>query len=316
MPIQYVTLNQQISDRIEEDAIHLYDSKDYTMYVGDEDTLLEMKETLISFIQNSPFLAYDIETAKRDGRPFSKNEGVGWDDDLFACFSISDGNQVWVINKLRCSHQTVADIIKEIMKRPLLGQNIKFDLKFTYRDFGLLPSSILFDTEIASRVVHSEKLRHHALGDIMSRELGILLDKTLQKSNWGSIILTYDQIKYSALDTLLLPKLMRSLVTKLNKNPHAYNSNKESPFFKIWGCSNRVLQLEMSLLPVFIKMESMGFFLDNAMAATLYKQSLDKENQLTWAFCNAVGSAVLKVRSDKEVKKWIDRKSTRLNSSH
>ncbi len=248
-----------------------------------EDVKKHTKE-MLKFIKKAKYLAFDIETARADGRAFTKGEGVGWNTDLFCCFSFSDGSTTYVVHNAHMDPAVVRPVLEAIFERPLAGQNIKFDLKFVKRDYGLVPKSILFDTEIASRIVQSSKGRRHALDIIMARELNISLDKGLQKSNWGGFMISTDQICYSARDTQLLPRLIEVLVAKMNKNMRAKTKNLDSEYIKIWGCWNKVMALEMELLPVFIDMESNGFHIDRDQLRIELKNVQDREYALLEEF--------------------------------
>jgi ATP-dependent Lhr-like helicase len=63
----------------------------------------------------------------------------------------------------------------------------------------------VFDTLEASRRMRgTDALGGHSLAMVCERELGIVLDKTLQTSNWSRRPLDPDQLKYAALDAELL----------------------------------------------------------------------------------------------------------------
>jgi ATP-dependent helicase Lhr and Lhr-like helicase len=63
----------------------------------------------------------------------------------------------------------------------------------------------VFDTLEASRRVHgTEALGGHSLSMVCERELGIVVDKSLQTSNWGRRPLDVDQLRYAAVDAEVL----------------------------------------------------------------------------------------------------------------
>lgn len=284
------------AETVDESNISLFEGKTLINFVSTDDELLSNLESILSFIKKSKSLAFDIETSKWDGSSFTKNGGVDWDRDVFSCFSISDGVEVWVIHNIRLNPTIIKQILEEIYTKPLMGQNIKFDLKFVERDFGIIPQSAIFDTEIASRVVLSLRGRSHKLGDIMERELGVSLDKSLQTSNWGGMIITNDQVRYSALDTFLLPKLVKVLVEKLNKIKPAYTS-QDNIYSQVWGLRNKVMQLEMSVLPAFMQMEKNGFNLDRNLVCEKALGLVKEEEEAIWEFLKEAKDNKIKPKS-------------------
>lgn len=75
-----------------------------------------------------------------------------------------------------------------------------------------IPLNGIFDTLEASRRVRGpDALGGHSLATVCERELGIVLDKSLQTSNWSRRPLDADQLKYAALDAEVLLALHERL---------------------------------------------------------------------------------------------------------
>jgi len=62
----------------------------------------------------------------------------------------------------------------------------------------------LFDTRIAASALGAT---NPGLASVLEDQFGVVLDKSMQRSNWGSRPLTERQIKYARLDTHYLPRL-------------------------------------------------------------------------------------------------------------
>ncbi len=73
----------------------------------------------------------------------------------------------------------------------------------------------VFDTLQASRKRHgTDALGGHGLAAVCERELGVGLDKSVQKSNWSRRPLTVEQLRYAALDAEVLLTLYERLAQK------------------------------------------------------------------------------------------------------
>jgi ATP-dependent helicase Lhr and Lhr-like helicase len=63
----------------------------------------------------------------------------------------------------------------------------------------------IFDTlEVSRRVRGKDALGGHGLAMVCERELGIVLDKSAQTSNWSRRPLDHEQLRYAAMDAEIL----------------------------------------------------------------------------------------------------------------
>ncbi len=85
--------------------------------------------------------------------------------------------------------------------------------------FSQLSLSILnvVDTLALSRRVRGRRPEGHSLAAVCRRELGVRLDKSLQKSDWTVRPLSASQLDYAALDVELLLELHRRLTAELTE---------------------------------------------------------------------------------------------------
>jgi DNA polymerase-1 len=92
-------------------------------------------------------------------------------------------------------------------------QNASFDLQML-KSVGLEVKGSIFDTMLASQVIDAGLNQSHKLEAIAHRYLGIDLDKTEQKSDWGSE-LTESQVRYATKDVAVLLPLRDALAERL-----------------------------------------------------------------------------------------------------
>jgi ribonuclease D len=89
----------------------------------------------------------------------------------------------------------------------------EYDLICLRRDFGFVVRN-LFDTMIAARALGEDGT---GLGTLLSKELGVVLDKRYQRANWGQRPLPPEQLEYARLDTHHLLALRARLEPRLRE---------------------------------------------------------------------------------------------------
>jgi len=121
----------------------------------------------------------------------------------------------------------------------MVAQNAAFDLRFLHQVGLATPAAgRLFDTELVARLLSASAFKKgyapvkHGLAAIAQRVLGLSLDKTAQTSDWEGE-LTEEQLRYAALDAVVLPLIAERLQTEL-----------------VAAGLERVAALEMGALPV------------------------------------------------------------------
>lgn len=95
--------------------------------------------------------------------------------------------------------------------REVLLHGGDFDVRALKQDFGLSLGKLL-DSSVAARILGLSTL---GLKGLLEAELGVIIDKGEQRSNWGLRPLTDTQIAYARQDTCHLLKLMAGLEAKL-----------------------------------------------------------------------------------------------------
>lgn len=198
-----------------------------------------------------------IQIGLRDGRSFIADLG-GWDDDKEALFSR--------LNKLRF-FETLKDTLFS-SKIKTIGHNLKFDLMWLYKKYGFRALNC-FDTMLLSQVYWAGiKEYRHSLKAVCGR-LGIEVDKTEQKSNWG-FGLSNNQLNYAASDTQAAIAIYDKLISMCKED----------------GLTASV-SAEMGALPAFAEMEINGFPVDRGLLVETKTKYFDTKEQIIKPFKEA-----------------------------
>ena len=194
---------------------------------------------LLNALEKVDVIGLDVETTSLD--PYSAKL-------LLVQLAVNGDIFVLDARKLGSKNITyVVQIVKDSNKL-CIGHNIKFDLKILYHNTSEMIENV-FDTMLA------ETLIYNGLGDgfyksydyLVYKYFGIELDKTTRESFIDfDGELNNNQINYSALDVKYLMALMDIQVKQLLEQ----------------GQEN-VMNLEMSLVPVFTAIEYYGYFRKN-----------------------------------------------------
>jgi DNA polymerase-1 len=136
------------------------------------------------------------------------------------------------------------EIRAAIERSTAIVHNALFDLLFLKVRLGIVPAKV-FCTLTAARLLTPCRDVSHKLGAIIERYLGVKLPKEHGGSDWGSFILTDDQLAYARDDV----RHLHALAAKLGDELKAAGLEA-------------VFDLEMALIPIIVKMEDHGFAVD------------------------------------------------------
>jgi len=137
-------------------------------------------------------------------------------------------------------------IISLVEDKLLIGHNIKFDMKFVFSKFGILLKNV-YDTMIANAILNAgiNGFNYTSLNSLVERYFGISLEKEIRKEFENASELTDEMIEYAGND-------VKYLIDIYNIQKKEISDNK----------LNRILDMEMKLLPVVVSMEVEGINLD------------------------------------------------------
>ena len=156
-------------------------------------------------ILNWPVVQFDTET-------------TGIDPHICSLISMQFGNKDFSTGKsdqivVDCKSVPPEEYRKVIEASYLVGHNLKFDLKFLF-NHSIIPRNV-YDTMIIEQLFYMGykpgKVTFN-LHDVLLRNTGIELDKTLQKEI-SYIGLTEDGLKYAAADVVFLQDLRKAQLT-------------------------------------------------------------------------------------------------------
>jgi DNA polymerase I-like protein with 3'-5' exonuclease and polymerase domains len=101
-------------------------------------------------------------------------------------------------------------------KLSVILHNGIFDCQFLWKhDIDLSDANFIFDTMLASQIVHNGLALKHSLAAVVERELGQELSKEQQASDWSKADLSPEQLEYAALDVEILFPLREKLFLEL-----------------------------------------------------------------------------------------------------
>ena len=163
---------------------------------------------------------------------------------------------------LRETRALPPDVLASITSQPLIIHNAAFDLRFLASKFGLWPEQI-FCTLTASRLLDPLKSVRNSLGPVLERYLDVKLPKEYGASDWGSMVLTADQLKYARDDVRYLHRLALMLESELAQD---YLSH--------------VFEMECALMPIITRMEMRGFAIDLELIRSMLPQEKERASSL------------------------------------
>jgi DNA polymerase-1 len=210
-----------------------------------------------------PFLALDLETYGLWGAKAAATRGAldPWKGEI-RLLTIADAEGSLQQFDLMSAPVLPPEIISAIGWRPLIIHKGSFDLLFLAHKLGVHPTSV-FCTLTASWLLAPSYTISHELGAVLERYLGIKIVKGLGSSDWGSFVLTEDQIEYAYNDVRYLHQLKGVLETELGRVG-----------------LDRVFELESTLLPVVVGLEKHGFAVDVKKMRGLLAQAEARQNGL------------------------------------
>ena len=175
----------------------------------------------------------------------------------------NDSEQQWYDLKLWGDPQWEA--LRLFLQDPqlrIVGHNIGFDVKCLMTS-GVEVKGTLQDTMVASRLIHRGNPKvDHTLAGVARRELGLVMDKSLQAQDWMQCELSEADLRYATGDVRATWECSHPLHSKL------YERN-------LWD----TYELETALIPVVARMELAGMYVDTQQlesAREFYVSSRDE----------------------------------------
>jgi DNA polymerase I-like protein with 3'-5' exonuclease and polymerase domains len=219
-------------------------------YVTDPSVLA----TIANEINDAPVIGFDTETTGLD--PHSSR---------LRLFTVNTLKGIYLIDLFKTGTLgPVLDAFRAPRKCVKVGQNLKFDQKFAFKEFDL-ELTYPFDTFKASNIVYNGlRACKHDLYSIYSRELDMNNHAQDQgASNWAESELSEAQLKYAAEDVFYLPFLRDRFIEHFNR----------------LGLRD-IAALEFNAIAPEASMELNGINLDKGKWLDLYKNNLQERDRL------------------------------------
>jgi hypothetical protein len=183
---------------------------------------------------------------------------------------------IWIVEQ--GNFDLIRNEVKALLENPnqrKIGHNIMFDLRFLRKEFGVLAPNCA-DTMLGSRCLLGDlgaaHITSHSLQQASENFLGIEVDKTEQKSDWGGE-LTSEQIAYAAKDPWLTFVLYKRL-EELTKDPSLLLLPLPKMIaYEAWEVENRFLFAAQ-------QMEDTGYEIDIALLVKTKEQYQSVRDEL------------------------------------
>jgi DNA polymerase-1 len=182
--------------------------------VATQDQLAEV----VADLEDVGLVALDLETTGLDPR-----------NDSIRLLSLATEAATYIVD---CQLVDPAELLPLLSETTLIAHNALFDLGFL-STLGFKPGKVA-DTMILSQLLHAgskvEPLKRgqtsHGLDSVVKRELGLDLDKTHQRADWGST-LTPEMVEYAVKDVEVLLPLYEALEAKIGEAGLTYVAEVE-----------------------------------------------------------------------------------------
>ncbi len=172
---------------------------------------------LISSVGEMPQIAADLRAQPAIGLD-TETTGLDPHTSKLRLIQLATPQTTYIIDYFRFQPEQLASLLEIITAdQPIkIAHNAKFDAKFLMKHCGVRLNGI-FDTYLASVLIGAgdENIRH-GLEPVVSRHLGVQLNKDAQLSNWGGE-LSHFQLEYAAHDAGILLPLREKLRAKLDE---------------------------------------------------------------------------------------------------
>ena len=210
-------------------------------------------------------VAFDIETY---GDPLNPWRG----DIRILSLSLPD-SPPWLLD-LKALGYGLGPLRAALESTELIGHNAKFDALWLRVKCGLdLPK--LYCTCTASRLLTAGSRAENSLDACLATHLNVSVSKTQGGSDWGSMLLTPEQLAYCSNDVAYLHDLRKALDQKLRA-----------------AGLEKVAELEMALLPVVTKIEATGFAVDRGRLTALRDKAREETACADTELRNIIGQSI------------------------
>jgi len=205
--------------------------------------------------------------------------GLNHRTDKILMFQIMAKEEIFIYDFLNLNNEHLKYLVNllEATKVLCVFHNTKFDMKFLYQQSGKWLSNV-FDTMNCEVLINAGLGKSlYSLDSLVLKYCGVELDKSVRESFHTEVITAFSnqQLIYSAKDILYLEEIYRKQIQQI-----------------IDAKEEKVLEIEMNLLPVVAKMEYDGVILDVDRWSVLADEAIAKRAPLEEAIKHAIVTGI------------------------
>ena len=239
---------------------------------------ISLSSTLCTSRADLDRIAHDLTGASRialDIETYGDHKGDGldpWKGDIRLLTLSRHGGTIWTID-LRAIGYDLGPLKPILEDSGIIAHNAKFDLLWLRVKCGLFASKV-HCTLTAARLLVAGTKPGNNLDQCLERYLGVQPAADHSRSDWGSMLLTDEQLSYAARDVAHLHDLLGVMETEIEM----------AGLDAVWT-------LESALLPCVLGMEATGIRVDREKLKSIAAESAKLAQQvaadLRGALCNS-----------------------------
>lgn len=234
-----------------------------------EFTVIENLQDIYNFFDSNKdlsYLSFDIETTGLDF----------FTDDITLIQIKTPKNKIYILDIQGLKKSEVVYFLERIKDSLLIGHNLKFDIKFIKINYDILFLN-LYDTLVANALLIAGLSSNSmvSLEDLVGEYFKVHLDKEQRKLFINNKVITHDMLEYAADDVLYLDRLRQIQLEQI----YYHNMDK-------------ILEIEMKLIPVIASMEINGVLLDENKWIDLYNSAVDRADELRKELLNVFANEI------------------------
>ena len=237
-------------------------------------------------------IALDLET-------YGQRKGDGldpWKGDIRLLTLGRHAGPLWTIDLMSVGYD-LGPLHSVLEAATLIAHNAKFDLGWLRVKCGLNARKV-FCTLTAARLLSAGLKPGNKLDDCLERYLNIPPGDDQGRSDWGSMLLTEEQLTYAARDVAYLHDLAGVLESELEMNG----------LEEVWA-------LESALLPRVVEMETAGFAVDRDQLVSIRDRSRAEAKQASEELRAALGNQSLNPSSPAQLLSSLRSEGIHLDST-
>jgi DNA polymerase-1 len=276
------------------------------LYTGDRENSLNVPTSLnpvfCSLRADLDRIAADLTGASRialDIETYGERKGDGldpWKGEIRLLTLSRHGGTIWTID-LRATGYDLGPLKPILEETGLVIHNAKFDLLWLRVKCGLHAKHV-HCTLTAARLLVAGTKPGNDLDKCLERYLGIAPAADHSRSDWASMLLTYDQLAYAARDVAHLHDLFGTMESELEM----------AGLDTVWS-------LESSLLPVVIGMEANGLNVERDKLRRIADEALKLAQQAADDLRAALGNPGINPASPGQLLAALRAKGLKLEST-